>query len=75
MKITVNFDAGDFERNLRRQVETIKDRELESRARRVVGRRCRKHGKAATVRKTADGYSIEACCEPFAAEIRSALAR
>jgi len=75
MNIKVTFDSGDFERNFRRQVEEIKDRELGSRARRVAGRRCRQHGKSASVQKTRDGYTVGACCETFAAEIRRELTR
>jgi hypothetical protein len=73
MKITVNFDAGDFERNLKRQVLQAADRKLGDLARRAGAKRCPIHNKAATVARTSDGYSIKACCEAFRAEIQREL--
>ena len=71
MKITVNFDGGEFERNLRRAVSKAVD----ERAGRVRGKVCRVHGKPAQVSRTSDGYSIKACCDAFAAVIREELSR
>lgn len=67
--------VGDLGRELSRSIETEMRRNAEQRIGRVKSRRCPEHGKTPTVRTTRDGFSVEACCERFTAEIQREITR
>jgi hypothetical protein len=66
---------GDLGRELTRTLETDIRRKMGERVRRASWRRCPTHGRAAQVRTTHDGFTIDACCDQFRQEIVRELGR
>ena len=75
VKITINLNTRDFERNLRHQVKQATDRTLAEHARQASAKRCGVHHQVPRVTRTHDGYTITACCEAFRAEIQREIGR